>query len=136
MTTQIQESPVLEDLSLIAIEAAEELERYKRGYDTDFTYLNLLSTLLQSSFNQKVDNSGATTYRLDHASVLSSTFYSINRPKKTLAEIASGVNRIVKILVPGQGTKDTNLDELISFCVALSDSAAIYNEELNELRKH
>lgn len=126
------------DISLLAIEAAEELERLKRNLDTDLESVKMLSDLLKHSF--LIPNEDANLdYRLDHAAVFSNAYSnsSLNYPrKKSISEIIKEARRIASLLEPNEKRpKRGELDQLISFCVALSDSAAIYKEELEELKK-
>lgn len=126
--TKVNQQSIKQDLSVLAIQAAEELTRYKKGFDTEFQSFRQLISILESSEKINDDNSN---YRLDHDSVITSAI-SISLPHKTKSDI---INEALKIGL-NKSTSEANLDSLISFLVALSDSAALYNEELEELRKH
>lgn len=139
MTIQIDRGSDKQDLSMLAIEAAEELERWRRKLPTDFRSVNILSSLLQKSFSQKVDEPGFNP-RLDHASVFSNAItnsFGSTVTKKTISEVATEAVKIASILnSENMSSKEDELEKLKSFCVALSDSAALYKEELEELKKH
>ena len=127
------------DLSLLAIEAAEELERFRQNLQTEFYSVNMLAKLLKESFSQKV-NETSVGFRLDHASVFSNAIensFDPNIKKKTISEVASEAIQIASLLNSNTfNSKEDELRKLISFCVALSDSAALYKEEIEELRKN
>lgn len=139
MTAQIIKNPIKRDLSLLAIEAAEELERSRRKFDTDFKSAKELSSILEESLPQEVVESGGNI-RLDYASVFSSaisnSFHS-TVTIKTISDLTKEASRIVALLKSEDiDSIEDDVQELISFCVALSDSAALYKEELEELKKH
>ena len=125
------------DISLLAIEAAEELTRLNKGLNTDFKSMKTLAEIINSSFSE---NTGGHYYRLDHASLVSSAILNSNQSTtstKTLKEIANDAIKISNQLNSENiSTEGENIQKLISFCVALSDSAALYKEELQEIQKH
>lgn len=139
MTIQIDNNYERVDLSLLALEAAEELERYRHRLPTNFKSVNALSMLLEESFGRKVDDS-PLNFRLDHASVFTSAIQNSlgsSVKKKSISEIANEAVKIASRLNSNTiNSKDEELKNLVSFCIALSDSAALYKEELEELKKH
>lgn len=132
---------ITQDISLLAINAAEELERFRRKMETDFNSAKELAKLLTNSFSKKVEESGGA-YRLDHASVFSRAISNSVEPEganKSLAELMDEAGKIATLLhsnTDGVKSKEEELKKLISFCVALSDSAALYWEEMEELKRH
>ena len=127
------------DLSLLAIEAAEELERFRKGMTTDFSSVNELSSVLQGSITRI--SSSEYQARLDSVAVFSSAIknsYGFKENKqKTISEISKEAIAIASKLTPEQAkSADTDLEALIVFCVALSDSALLYNEEVEESKKY
>jgi hypothetical protein len=126
------------DLSLLAIEAAEELERFRKKLTTDFKAVNALSLILRESFSKHVDQSDLD-FRLDHASVFSkaiSNSFGSTIKKRSISELANEAIEVASRLnFDSINSKDEELKLLVSFCVALSDSAALYKEELDELNK-
>jgi hypothetical protein len=127
-----------QDLGLLAINAAEELERLRKKLSTDLKSVNTLSNLLQDSFSKKIDSSGFNL-RLDHALMFSnavSNSLDSTLSEKTISEIADEAIEIAsRLSQEAANQKEDDLQQLISFCVALSDSAALYKEEMEELRK-
>ena len=138
MTYQIDEKTQRLDISLLAIEAAEELARSQKNIPTDFKSVKILASILQESFSDNLKESGA--YRLDHASVVSdamSNSLDAAFGQKTIAEIANEAIKIADQLNPDNiSSKDEEIQKLVAFCVALSDSAALYREEVDDLKKH
>jgi hypothetical protein len=120
------------DISLLAIHAADELARKKEGLRTSLKSVRLLATLLQTSFSEKVQD-----YRFDHLSVVDdalSNSLGIPQSGKTLSEIAADAYKIATQLNPDSfQERMDNLDKLISFCISLSKSAALYRSEQEEL---
>lgn len=126
-----------DDLSLLAIEAAEELTRLKEKVPTELTSVNSLSAVLQSSLSEKITDTNSK-FRLDHAFVFSSamSISSGSTLSKSLSDVAREALEIVAKLKPTTLELERDLDSLISFCVALADSAMLYKEELDDSRKH
>jgi hypothetical protein len=126
------------DLSLLAIQAANELERIKRNMKSDLQSVRLLSEFLNDFFSNKDtdrDKVNELNYRLDHALVLSNAYSHPTPTKKSIDDIISEAYRLTNLLMKDKHSKH-ELDNLISFCVALADSASLYNEELEDLKKH
>lgn len=139
MTVQTEKTTINRDLSLLAIDAAEELERMRKGLATDSKSIDTLASILQESFSQNIDDT-SSNYRLDYASIFSSAI-SISSDstvtKKTISQIAEEAITIAYRLNPESiKCEDAELRKLISFCVALSDSAALYKKEVDDLKKH
>ena len=139
MTIRFIDNPIQPDLSLLAIDAAEELERIRKKIPTVGESILELSKILNESFSEKVEEEGRL-YRLDYASVISRAFSNSTvstLKNKTIADLAVEAGKVASLLGSDEiKTKDDVLKKLISFCVALSDSAAFHQEELEELRKH
>lgn len=138
MTVHTEKTRIDRDLSLLAIDAAEELERMRKGIKTDFKSTTVLASILQESFSNVSDSNA--NYRLDRASVFLSAISTTSGStitKKTISEIAKEAIDIASRLNSGSTrSEESELEKLISFCVALSDSAALYREEVEDLIKH
>ena len=139
MTIQVNYVPTRVDLSSLAIEAAEELEKSKKNIKTEFKSVIALSKILKESFSEEIGES-QFDYRLDHTFVFSKALNisgMASPHKKTISEIAQEARKIASLLDLNKNkSKEADLNRLISFCVALSDSASLYNEEIEELKKH
>lgn len=127
------ETPIRQDLSLLAMDTSEELERLRRDMPTDLQQVKNLSSFL------KEFASPDSYYRLDHASIFRSAMlnsFDKSVADKTTPELAQEVGKIAILLDSNAiKPKEDELQKLISFCVALSDSAALYKEWLGELKK-
>ena len=136
MTIQIENSPIKKDLGLIAIEAAEDIERFRQGLPTKFKSLNYLSSILKDTFDWEIVDA-EQSYRLDYVSLLSSTFSNLSHPTyvdHSMSDIVKQARTVASQLTPNYIKKNKNkINDLISFCVALSECAAIYKEELKEM---
>ena len=126
------------DLSMLAIKAADELERVRLGMQTEFNSVGRLAEILKNSLSQNPIGSDHPL-RLDYVSVFSraiSNSISQDVSSKTILELVKEAEKVVSKLNPDEiTTEEKELTKLISFCVALSDSAALYKEEIDELKK-
>jgi hypothetical protein len=127
------------DLSLLAIEAAEELERLRKKLPTTLRNVKALSSLLQKSFAKNAEGA-PIDFRFDQVEVFSTAITNsigVGAPKKRISDIANEAMEIAMLLNSNSiNSRENDLNKLITFCVALSDSAALYKEELEELKKH
>lgn len=122
------------DLAILSIQAAEELERKRLGLAAEMNSVDLLYRLLTTSFKEQEEG----TYPLDYAMVFSSALTNIGEldiASKPIPELAKDALEMAQLLNPVK-IKQTDLPKLVSFCVALSDSAALYKRELEEMRKN
>lgn len=110
------------NLPLLAIESAEDLARLKKNIKTDLKHAKELSELLEKN-----------SWRLDYSIIFTEAYFnaynkniSSENPKKYYEEIYKKLNSPSKL-----GKK---LEGLINFCVKLSDSAALYKEEIERLK--
>lgn len=125
------------DLSFLAINSAEELERFRKGLPTEFNAVSQLAAYLEGSLHD-VTNHSLDNLMLDSATVLSvamSTAYG-DIKKNSFGDIASEAGKIANNLKLEVFSKDANeIERLINFCIALSDSASMYDDEQEELKK-
>jgi hypothetical protein len=115
------------DLSLLSIDAAEELQRLRLKKDTSFENTKQLSVLIKEDFAN----------RLDYSEIFKQTYYSTYS-----SEIPASLNRRIfyMLRVSNQldspsNIKDRELEKLVNFCVNLSDYSAIHEEEIRILKE-
>ena len=138
MNNHLFSSPSTRDLSLLAIEAAEELERIRKDLPTSSNAIKSLSEILEKVFSkEKIKTEDDLRY--DNAAIFSRAVTNSIDPmfaSQNVNDMVKEANRISNLLYKETSNSDKDeLSKMISFCVALSDSAALYLQELDELRK-
>ena len=118
------------DLSLLAIEAAEEIERTRQNIQTNLKSTKELSGIIKES-----------TWRLDYQTICSNAYFSTYAPKdfefpKDLILTERLLKLYMKTMIgkldAAPNLKDTELGKLASFCVNFSDHYTLYKEEFKE----
>ena len=123
---EIKSTKRREDLPLLAIESAEELQRLKLKKITDLKYTGELFQLIKKDFPT----------RLDYSTIFSNAYfatYSSEIPS-TLGERIPYIEEIYKKLESPSSLKNKDLSRLINFCANLSDYSAMYEEDINNLK--
>ena len=104
------------ELPLLAIGAAEELERLRRNKSTNLNQTKKLSSIIKKDF----------TWRLDYSVIFSNAYFSTYNEKIPKLEEKNSTNYINDIsnkLIDPSNLKEKELGELRDFCVNLSDHA-------------
>lgn len=110
------------DLSLISIEAAEELERLKLGDKTNLNSSKELSTLFKEEM-----------WKFDYQEIFSNAILNFSAGKnylKTSEEIKSYIEFFYNAIENAKILNIKSLDDISRFCINLSDSAALYKERI------
>ncbi len=112
------------DLSLLSIEAAEEIERIRKNISTNLKSTKELSKLIKKDF----------TWRLDYGVRFSEAYYgaySVNLSELTTKELKPYIETIVKKLDSISNLESEELGELVGFCANLCTSFSLYEQEFS-----
>lgn len=109
----------MRNLPVIAIRAAQEIARMRIHIDIDFSNTREIVSFLQEFLERK------TIFLQDKQILERALLNSFGK------EASEDVERSIREIL----TETKPLTELISFCVALSDSAGSYGEEIERLRR-
>jgi two-component SAPR family response regulator len=116
------------ELPLLAIEAAEEIERIKQNAKTNLKNSKQLSSLIKGDFS----------WRLDYKVIFRDTYFSTYN-KKIEIDLEESQNKYMKDISERLREPDNlnqeELKGLVNFCVNLSDHAQMYRDEIEELMK-
>jgi len=115
------------DLSLLAINAAEELQRLRLKKDTDLRYAKELSELIKKDFIWRHDYSKifSEAYHLTYSKEISQLPNENSKPQMA---------KISKKLEFPSNSENKELERLVDFCVKLSDYSAAHEEEIRKLK--
>ena len=126
MEIKIKQKPE-KDLSLLAINAAEDLERLNKKMPTELKNAKELSELIKNNFFKRGDYSM-------HISNAYHTTYSKKISKLSSTEVKHYIQEISNKLENPSKLKKEDLEKLIKFCANLSDYSALYQHEIDSYR--
>jgi hypothetical protein len=115
------------ELSLLSIEAAEELQRLKLKKITDLRNTKELSTLIKEDF----------VWKWDYSKIFSEAYFATYSEELSLfpsKKSKNCMNEISKKLESPSNLKYKELKQLIDFCVNLSDYSSFHDEEIRILK--
>lgn len=115
------------DLSIISIQAAEDLGRISKNLESGLDSAKNLSKIIKEGFK---NNSG---YQIVFADAYFAVYNQKVLPilKGRLSEHYEEISK--KLEIPGN-LNDKELSDLIEFCVILSDYSSAHEEELRNFR--
>ncbi len=114
------------ELPLLAIEAAEEIEKVKKNIKTNLKSSIKLSSLIKRDF----------TWRLDYSVMFSNAYFSTYNKEISKSPDESQTQYIKEISNKLDNTptlEQSELKDLVSFCTNLSDHSQLYMEDIQEL---
>lgn len=114
------------DLPLLAINAADELERLRLKKKTNLKSTKELSILIKESFQKKLN------YHLVFSNAYFSTYYKeiSPSPKKN----SRYIKEISKKLESPSNLENKELKDLVDFCANLSDYSSLHQDYLESLK--
>jgi hypothetical protein len=111
------------ELSLLSIEAADELEKLKQKHKYNKEIIKDLFDIIKEEFSSRL------RYYKGFSNAYFLTFKENNK------NLENYVSKLLRNLDKPEILDETELTNTINFCVNLSDSAFIYEEEIKNLRK-